>query len=151
MSYEFVKLKDRSEMKERAASWFSAKWGIAQEIYLKHIEAYITSNTDHGWYLCLHNGDEIIGGIGVIENDFHERKDLRPNICALYVEAKHRRKGIAKKLLALVVDDMKEKGIDTLYLVSDLKGFYERCGWQYLGKVKEDDGQHMIDIFMHKV
>ena len=104
MSYEFVKLKDRSEMKERAASWFSAKWGIAQEIYLKHIEAYITSNTDHGWYLCLHNGDEIIGGIGVIENGFHERKDLRPNICALYVEAKHRR-----------------KGIDTLYLVSDLK------------------------------
>ena len=134
MSYEFVKLKDRSEMKERAASWFSAKWGIAQEIYLKHIEAYITSNTDHGWYLCLHDGDEIIGGIGVIENDLHERKDLRPNICALYVEAKHRR-----------------KGIDTLYLVSDLKGFYERCGWQYLGKVKEDDGQHMIDIFMHKV
>lgn len=27
-----------------------------------------------------------IAGAGVIENDFHNRPDLTPNICALYVE-----------------------------------------------------------------
>ena len=27
-----------------------------------------------------------ISGAGVIENDFHDRKDLTPNLCALFVE-----------------------------------------------------------------
>ena len=31
------------------------------------------------WYLAI-NGSKIIGGLGVIENDFHERKDLSPNV-----------------------------------------------------------------------
>lgn len=37
------------------------------------------------WYLCL-CGEKSIGGMGVIENDFHPRKDLAPNVCAVYTE-----------------------------------------------------------------
>ena len=33
--------------------------------------------SEYGWYLCL-DDDKIIGGLGVIENDFHDRKDLTP-------------------------------------------------------------------------
>lgn len=29
---------------------------------------------------------------------------------------------------------------DALYLVTDLAGFYERCGWRFLGIVRGDDG-----------
>ena len=39
------------------------------------------------------------GGAGVIENDFHDRKDLTPNVCAVYVEEHCRCQGIAGKLL----------------------------------------------------
>ena len=35
------------------------------------------------WYMAL-DGERIIGGMGVIENDFHDRKDLAPNVCAVY-------------------------------------------------------------------
>lgn len=28
--------------------------------------------TEYDWYLCL-DGDNIVGGLGVIENDFHDR------------------------------------------------------------------------------
>lgn len=41
----------------------------------------------------------IIGGMGVIENDFHDRKDLAPNVCAVYTEEDRRCNGIAGALL----------------------------------------------------
>ena len=34
------------------------------------------------WYVAIENG-RIIGGLGVIENDFHMRVDLTPNVCAV--------------------------------------------------------------------
>ena len=31
-------------------------------------------------------------------------------------------------------------GLDRLYLVTDRDRFYERCGWEYLGDVRDDGG-----------
>jgi hypothetical protein len=50
------------------------------------MEAYLSGATEYGWYLCM-DEDNIIGGMGVIENDFHDRKDLSPNVCAVYTDA----------------------------------------------------------------
>lgn len=58
------------------------------------MEAYLNHETEYGWYLCLDN-ERIVGGLGVIENDFHNRKDLTPNVCAVYTEQKYRCQGIA--------------------------------------------------------
>ena len=87
------------------------------------------------WYLALED-KKIIGGAGVIENDFHNRKDLSPNVCSLYVEEEHRCKGIAGKLLQYVCDDINSMGIDTLYLITDHTSFYERYGWTFLCMVQ---------------
>lgn len=45
------------------------------------------------WYVTLGGQGEILAGAGVIENDFHNRKDLSPNLCALFVEAPYRCQG----------------------------------------------------------
>ena len=34
------------------------------------------------------DGDNIVGGLGVIVNDFHNKKDLTPNVCA-YIPKKN--------------------------------------------------------------
>ena len=91
--------------------------------------------------------NEIIAGVGVIENDFHERRDLTPNVCALYVEEKYRCRGIAGKLLELVRDDMENKGISPLYLITEHTSFYERYGWEFLCMVKEEDSDNMIRMY----
>ncbi|MGM9643471.1 MAG: GNAT family N-acetyltransferase, partial [Eubacteriales bacterium] len=98
--------------------------------------------------LAIEN-DKIIGGLGVIENDFHERKDLSPNVCAVYVEKDKRGNGIAGALLNFACIDMLEKGIDTLYLVTDHTSFYERYGWEYLCDVRGDDGDY-TRMYIHK-
>ena len=82
---QIYKLREHPTYKEEAANWFHDKWGIPAEDYAQSIEECIVGNSIPQWYVAI-DDNKIIGGIGVIENDFHTRKDLSPNVCALYVE-----------------------------------------------------------------
>ncbi len=136
-------------MKDYAAQWFHGKWGVPTDAYLSCMEAYINHETELGWYLCL-DGQKIVGGMGVIENDFHDRKDLTPNVCAVYTEKEYRCQGIAGKLLNLVVADTKQKGISPIYLLTDHVGFYERYGWEFLCMVQGDGQADMARMYVHR-
>jgi GNAT superfamily N-acetyltransferase len=129
-TYKYITLREEPEMMQVAAKWFSSKWRVPTEAYLACMEAYLKNTTECGWYLCL-CGNEIVGGLGVIENDFHDRKDLTPNICAVYTEESHRRRGIAGHLLDMAVEDLRTKDISPVYLLTDHTGFYERYGWEF--------------------
>lgn len=122
-NYNYINLRDKPELNKIAANWFHEKWGVPIEAYLECIDAYIKGTTEYGWYLCL-DGERIVGGLGVIDNDFHDRKDLSPNVCAVYTEESYRCQKIAGNLLNMVVEDMKSKGITPIYLVTDHIGFY---------------------------
>ena len=145
----YVKLREMPELKEPAAEWFHRKWGVPKEAYLECMNAYLDEKTEYGWYLCLYD-DQIVGGTGVIENDFHDRKDLFPNVCAVYTEESYRKKGIAGNLLNLTVDDLRSKGITPVYLVTDHTGFYERYGWEFLCMVQGDDEPDMTRMYIHR-
>lgn len=147
--YTYITLRERQQLKERAAEWFHSKWGVPQGAYLECMEAYLNNETEYGWYLCL-DGNRIIGGLGVIENDFHDRKDLTPNVCAVYTEEEYRCKGIAGHLLDMVVDDLKSKGVTPIYLVTDHTSFYERYGWKFLCMAQGDDEPDMIRMYIHQ-
>ena len=136
--YHYITLRDRPQLKHAAARWFHEKWGVPANAYLECMEKYLNGDNEYGWYLCL-DGDNIISGLGVIENDFHERKDLSPNICAVYTEEEYRNQGIAGKLLAMAVEDLKSKGDMPVYLVTDHIGFYERYGWEFLFMAQGSD------------
>ena len=146
--YAFLTLRERPEILEPAAAWFHEKWGVPKEAYLECMTAYLNGETEYGWYLCL-DDEKIVGGLGVIENDFHDRKDLKPNVCAVYTEEAYRSRGIAGKLLNLAVEDMKAKGISPLYLVTDHTGFYERYGWEYLCMAQGDGEEEMSRVYVH--
>lgn len=146
--YTYITLREMPELKGQAAAWFHSKWGVPEEAYLKCMEAYLNHETEYGWYLCL-DGGKIAGGLGVIDNDFHNRKDLTPNICALYVEEEYRCQGIAGRLLNIVVRDMKSKNITPVYLITDHTNFYERYGWEFLCMVQEEGEAGLIRMYMH--
>ncbi len=147
--YRYCTLKEVPELKDTAAEWFHNKWGVPREAYLECMAAYLDDKTELGWYLCLEK-DRIIGGMGVIENDFHDRKDLTPNVCAVYTEEDHRCKGIAGHLLDMVVNDMRSKGITPVYLITDHIGFYERYGWEFLCMVQGDGEPDMTRMYVHR-
>lgn len=149
MAYEYITLRERPAIKDEAAQWFHEKWGVPKEAYLECMDAYLSGETENGWYLCL-NGEKIVGGMGVIDNDFHDRKDLSPNVCAVYTEEAYRGQGIAGKLLDMVVDDMKSMGVSPIYLVTDHTGFYERYGWEFFCMVQGDGESDMTRMYIHK-
>lgn len=147
--YTCITLRQAPEWKEAAAAWFHDKWQVPQEAYLACMDAYLRKETEYGWYLCLDQG-RIVGGLGVIDNDFHNRKDLAPNVCAVYTEEEYRCRGIAGRLLDIVVEDMRSKGISPLYLITDHTGFYERYGWEFLCMVQGDGEPTMTRMYLHR-
>ena len=149
MSYQYITLRENPEIMQTAAAWFSSKWRVPTEAYIACMGDYLQGKTELGWYLCL-DGGTIIGGLGVIENDFHDRPDLTPNICAVYIEKAYRGHGIAGQLLNLAVEDLREKGISPVYLLTDHTGFYERYGWEYLCMAQGDGEEKLSRMYVHK-
>lgn len=150
MKYQILKIREYAGLKEEAAQWFHSKWNIPMEAYLESMEQCLEKERAvPQWYVTV-DGDRIVGGLGVIENDFHDRKDLTPNVCAVYVEEEYRCRGIAGKLLDFVCRDMKEKGVDTLYLLTDHDSFYERYGWEFLCTAQGDGEPGLSRMYMHR-
>ena len=146
--FQYIALREKPELMNPAAEWFHSKWGVPTEAYLECMEAYLKQEIELGWYLCL-DGSQIVGGLGVIENDFHDRKDLTPNVCAVYTEESHRCRGIAGELLNMAVSELRSKGISPAYLVTDHTGFYERYGWEFLCMVQGDGEPDMTRMYIH--
>ena len=116
MDTTILNLRERPEWLEQAAEWFHAKWGVPLSAYRESMAACVRGGSSvPQWYLTV-DGATILGGLGVIENDFHDRKDLAPNVCAVYVEEPYRCRGIAGALLE----------------------HYERYGWRFLCMAQGD-------------
>ena len=145
----FVSLRESPEWKDRAAEWFHDKWGVPKEAYLEAMEAYLSGACEYGWYLCL-DGERVAGGLGVVENDFHDRADLKPNICAVYTEPDFRGRGVAGRLLERAVSDLRAAGASPVYLLTDHKGFYERYGWEYVCMARQGDDPEPSRVYVHR-
>lgn len=145
----YITLREMADIKYSAAEWFHSKWGVPTEAYLECMESYLNGDTEYGWYLCL-DGEKIVGGLGVIENDFHNRKDLTPNICAVYTEPNYRKQGIAGALLNKVVEDCRAHNISPVYLITDHDSFYERYEWEFYCMVQGEGEANMTRMYIHR-
>ena len=151
MDFSVLKLRERPQWKDAAANWFHSKWRVPLEAYQESMDDCLSGKgAVPQWYLAV-DGEKIVGGLGVIENDFHDRKDLAPNVCAVYVEEAYRRRGIAGRLLNCVCDDLHALGIDTLYLLTDHTGFYERYGWRFFCMAQGDGEEQPSRLYIHTV
>lgn len=147
--YQIIKIREHEELAEAAAEWFHQKWGIPKEVYAESMEECLRNTSAVPQWYVVRKENTIIAGIGVIENDFHDRKDLTPNVCAVYVEEAYRGQGIAGEMLHFVCEEFSQKGIHTLYLLTDHDSFYERYGWEFLCMVQGDGEEEMSRMYVH--
>lgn len=81
MSYTITRLSDKPVLKNVMAQWFHEKWDIPLKTYIASMDECLESNTPvPQWYAAVGDNGRIIGGMGVIQNDFHKRLDLAPYI-----------------------------------------------------------------------
>lgn len=148
--YKIIKIGEYKELIPEAAAWFHAKWGVPEEAYLESMkESCPNDAATPQWYVILEH-NTIIAGIGVIKNDFHDRKDLSPNICAVFVEPEYRKQGIGGKMLNFVCADFQAMHVETLYLITDHTSFYEKYGWEFLCMVQGDGEATMTRMYRHQ-
>ncbi len=144
---KLLSIRDCPELMERAAHWFSQKWGIPVEAYLESMSRSLAPDgAVPAWYVLLDEAGEILAGLGVIENDFHKRPDLTPNICAVYVTEGCRKQGIARQLMDHACTELARQGVESVYLITGHTQFYEHCGFKFYGMIKENDG-NMIRMY----
>ena len=148
MKYKIIDIEENKDYIEEASLWFSQKWKVSQNAYRDSMIDSLTHDVPSWLIVC--DEDKIIAGLGVIENDFHPRVDLTPNVCAVYVEEAYRKQNIAGEMLNYIVNKMKMKNIDTLYLVTNHNSFYERYGWEYMCDVVCDGEDYNSRIYVHK-
>ena len=75
---QIINIRECPEWLERAADYFSSKWNMDKKLYLDSMnDSLSTEKPVPRWYLML-RGDNIIGGFGLIDNDFMVRTDLCP-------------------------------------------------------------------------
>ena len=145
-NHSIIKINGHPELTDEAAEWFHQKWGIPKKAYAESMGSCKSENPVPSWYI-VKNESDIIAGIGVIENDFHDRKDLSPNVCAVYVEKAYRNQGIAGRMLDYVCGEFKEYGFEKLYLVTNHTSFYERYGWEFLCMVQCDGEDYLSRLY----
>lgn len=140
MNYKIINVREYPDYLDRAVNYFSSRWGIDRQIYHDSIsDSITTSNSLPRWYLML-DDDRIIGSFGLIENDFMVRKDLKPWLCALYIEESERGKALGSRLLAHGRSEADNLGFDKLYLCTDHINYYEKYGWQFFGMEESEFG-----------
>lgn len=117
-TFDIADIRSHPELKAQAAAWFHSKWEVPEEEYLTSMDECISGGANvPQWYVALEDGG-ITGGVGVIENDFHVRRDM----AAL--------------------------GVDTLYLITDHVGFYERYGWEFVTMAECTDGSAPARLYV---
>ena len=148
--YQMIDLRLHPDRIPEAAAWFCRKWQVPEQAYLESMEESLAPGAVIPRWYTLCDGGKIIAGIGVIENDFHDRKDLTPNVCAVYVEPEYRNRGLAGQMLGRVCEEMHQAGVDTLYLLTDHDAFYERYSWEFYCMVQGDGEPDMSRMYIHR-
>jgi GNAT superfamily N-acetyltransferase len=128
-------IRENPELLEMGTKFFHGAFGNKDNymLYLDCITHSITTeSTLPRWFLAM-KGDAIVGGCGLITNDFISRMDLWPWLAALYVVESERGRGLGGKLLAHGVGEAGKLGFPKVYLTTDHDSYYERYGWQHIG------------------
>ncbi len=135
-------IREHPEQLAAGARLFDMAFGgqNSYDMYYDCIRASITTPSPlPRWFLAM-DGKKIVGGCGLITNDFISRMDLWPWVCALYVANDYRGQAHGSRLLLHALSEAKQLGFERAYLATSLHGFYEKYGWQRM-----EDGHSLLD------
>jgi N-acetylglutamate synthase-like GNAT family acetyltransferase len=130
-----ISIRENPEYKDVAIKYFQQRWPSVWPVIYEDCINHCIDARDNlpQWYL-LEKENEIIGGAGLITNDFISRGDLYPWICAVFIDEKHRGNAYGSLLLDKAKIDAKKFGYKFLYLSTGHIGYYEKYGFEYIGQ-----------------
>ena len=98
----------------------------------KHFAQLLRENRFTDWeaaFAAVEDG-EVIGYCTFLKEDYYPENRYSPWISSLFVDEVFRGRGIAGKLIKAAEEYAKANGFITVYIPSDMSGFYEKYGYE---------------------
>jgi N-acetylglutamate synthase-like GNAT family acetyltransferase len=132
MGIRIIGIREHPEYLQRGIDFLSIRWSVDRKIYDDCIRHSIDAKGPlPQWYLMLKE-ERIIGGFGLLINDFISRQDLLPWMCTLYIAEKERGRQLGARLMEHGKKEAAKLGYEKLYCNTELEGYYEKYGWKYI-------------------
>lgn len=112
-------------VKEDEASFLKKKKRMEEDVTVKP-------------YIILDN-EVPIGCFLIAYNDIKDHPEYNPNLACVCVQKEYRGRGYSNYILKYSVEELKKMDIEYAYLKTDLKGFYEKVGWEPLNEFYKDE------------
>lgn len=114
----------------------------------KHFAQLLRENRFTDWeaaFAAVEDG-EVIGYCTFLKEDYYPDNRYSPWISSLFVDEVFRGRGIAGKLIKAAEAYAKDNGFTTVYIPSDMSGFYEKYGYKKIDSLVNYGGD-TDDIF----
>jgi len=131
MDIRIIDIREHPEYLQGAIDFLSVRWSVDRKIYDDCIRHSMNARSPlPRWYIML-KGDDIIGGYGLLINDFISRQDLFPWMCTPYIAQKERGRQLGARLMEHGRREAASLGYRKLYCNTELDGYYEKYGWKH--------------------
>lgn len=135
---EILDLKKEPEHLPVLARWHHEQWsylnpGETIEQRLERMRVYLDESFVPSTFIA--KDDVLLGSAAIVAHDMETRPDLSPWLASVFVAPEQRGKGLGKRLVLHVMNEAKNRGINTLYLFTpDKAPFYQNLGWKIVTK-----------------
>ncbi|MFC1533163.1 GNAT family N-acetyltransferase [Thermodesulfobacteriota bacterium] len=116
------------------AKWHHNQWSYLNpnsslEKRLEETKLFLCETFIPSTYVAIEE-NEVLGSAAIVEHDMDTRLEYSPWLASVFVNPKHRNKGVGSKLILHIMSSARKNDLSTLYLFTpDKKNFYKRLGW----------------------
>ena len=132
---KFYKIDGNSKYFDFAVELIFSEWGDGDKKHLQNKKEFLLKDDNKRHCFVLEVDNKPVGTFVICNNDIKGYSQYNPNLACVCVDKKYRGLGYSKFLMNYVDDACKELKIDTLYLKTTLKNFYEKFGWEFIDEV----------------
>jgi GNAT superfamily N-acetyltransferase len=139
---EIVNMAYKKELTYTVIDWLWQEWGNINN-YRFFEDLVKNSDCPHDipqTFVALMGGLPV-GTVSLWRNDLKSRQDFYPWLGALFVAQEFRHQGIGVQLQRFAITQAAKLGYDNLYLFTELEGYYDKSGWDYIGESTDYEGE----------
>ena len=118
----------------------------------KHIAGMLRENRFTDWeaFFAATENQKIIAHCSFLKEDYYPENKYSPWISSIFVTETARGKKVSHKLIQTAITYAQSKNFTKVYIPSDLKNFYEKCGFTPIDTLKNYAGDYDT-IYMRQI